>query len=1011
MPVNPALTSPELASLLKQATTPAKLSYWPDTELAHATINGAPSYPCRTITVSGASAGWVGDHTGRTIKITSADGLTLRGYYCCSDTPGSTRMLVDEITGNGDGGLFNQGIRTIGISSGDRIAILDRYDISAIKPYTASDGTLYQGSSAVGDYNTYPEDMVTITINAEPGDYVTQVHSGTVHIKAVATVNKWPTSFGSTVGFAWTPPAGYTNLTGNTTDTCEFDLPSGAAYYLHLNVTDSIGHTTQCSRGINLHNDSYLPIAIKVPTGDVRNQTGRKCKVIGPQAILAGIPPCATVVVWGANDWGGDDVPTATKKFCGYMINQPFHHEPDYYESSADVVGPFGILEMLDGYGITLLYTGTMLLWTELASSLSTVQFVMWWLLRWRVRNILRRYDYTPLSTGNLTGRRKEFVIGPGKISAQLQGLAARYDSNIGARSDGGIIHKKLPWMDVNRAGNVMRDALNNSIYATIDVQWGKRKSLKPIQLEGYYSDLGSDTAVIAAAPGEAPEPSKTSDKIFDDSTDAKKRAGYTWAWANNEYTKITVYIPVNRDAYEPADLERVPVTVPADKSPTGAEITIMCIPNQVEKIWLGGNRAALKVDLDYETDGVEGVIIPPSTQAVIETPYNTPADLSPVTDAFGGETNFGPSQIFALDTSGHAYRVDISDPSAPVITDISPDDTTRATLGNGLMAIADPWSYGDAVCSFANGIARLNGFWTATPYPAASWSIKYNLRSDVSHTYAMYSLIRGSINRPGYYAWLEHVEHLPDLDRWMEYCYTTDNFATIHYIYLGFDNTDHRRIGLALGCFNTDSYGLVVVFNPTLRSGTDSRDQAILVSTDWGQTFQRVVPTGWDMGNWGATTDDGIVATSYNKIGGGEDRTNQNIWFTWYGQSGIIDPAGNVLYYQSGGSGSVPLNTDQGFNIFTLDAGIKYALEEFHLRKSTDGFTFSEVYDFGSAPNCINGWPTNPNWLCIALGQNVLISFDGGSSYPISIGLPDSVVTAWANLAEIYSSGIHPSV
>jgi hypothetical protein len=283
---------------------------------------------------------------------------------------------------------------------------------------------------------------------------------------------------------------------------------------------------------------------------------------------------------------------------------------------------------------------------------------------------------------------------------------------------------------------------------------------------------------------------------------------------------------------------------------------------------------------------------------------------------SWGSENNFGPSQLFMLSTSGRAWRISgVND--TPVVTEISPDDATRTTLTHqGLMAIADPWSYGDALGTFGNGIARLNDYWTSPATPSAVWDVKYTLRTSIDHSYNFIGLIRGSINRPNYYGWLEHIT-APDSDRWMEYCYTTDNFATVHYTYLGFDNYNYRRrTSLTIGCFNTNDSGLVMVFNPTLLTGLDSRDQYVLISLDWGATFTRFQPAGFNMGNWSPETWDGFLDLVYSKLGGGEDRLAENIFFSWYTQSTIMDKTGaNSGVTALSGSGYAPGNTDQCYN------------------------------------------------------------------------------------------------
>lgn len=647
MPANVPLTPTELARLLLDALVEANLSFLDDEVLATATIATTPSYPCTSLSISSPSAGWIGSHIDRTIVIRSAGGV-LRGYYRLNAEPTLTTCPTSEIVGDSDGGLFADGSRITSISSSDIISILNRYDIDRRRPLITAGVIKQDGITAVDAYNQTPEPIVNITINGDPGDFASYVTSGTVHIVAVASVTKWSpsTTGGSTLAYAWTTPPGATNVTGPTTATCAFDLPSGDAYWLHLQVTDSIGGPAQASRALYLHNASYLPVAVKIPASDTRDRSGRKLKVIGPESILSVIPPGAKCLVWGTSTWGTLDVSTATKKFSGYMISRPFSIQPGYHESQAELVGPMGILEMLDGYGLTLQYNnGSTTTWNELASSISTVQFVTWWILRWRAANVLRCFDFTPLTTSNLTGRRKDFTLGPMKIAAQLQTLAKRADSNIGSRSDARIIHAFLPWMLEDRSGVVTRDTLTYDIYQDIQVSYDGKVVIKPIQVNGYYSDLSADSAVTAMAPGEAPEPTVINDKIYESPTDAQLKAGREYARAVNPYTRVTVYLPVNRDVYEPADMERVDIVVPAAKSPTSSQIILTCIPVSVSKVWLGGKRAAIRMDCEVETDGKAGIYIPPPPPAVSPDSSNTPPAL-PEPSELGLPTHDGRTVI-----------------------------------------------------------------------------------------------------------------------------------------------------------------------------------------------------------------------------------------------------------------------------------------------------------------------------------------------------------------------------
>jgi hypothetical protein len=58
-----------------------------------------------------------------------------------------------------------------------------------------------------------------------------------------------------------------------------------------------------------------------------------------------------------------------------------------------------------------------------------------------------------------------------------------------------------------------------------------------------------------------------------------------------------------------------------------------------------------------------------------------------------------------------------------------------------------------------------------------------------------------------------------------------------------------------------------------------------------------------------------------------------------------------------------------------------------------------------------MNGCPTNRDWLVVWTAGDARISFDGGVTFPIIIPLPDVPATIFANLKEIYSVEVHPTV
>jgi hypothetical protein len=180
--------------------------------------------------------------------------------------------------------------------------------LPVINPAT---GQTYEDYSlTVGTNNTAPEPLVNLTLNGRRNHIATLIPDGeTFALEAIAAPTPWPTSAGETYTYLWTTPAsGWSNITGDTTDTLTADVEPGN-YVLYLEVEGSLSGITERACFVHVHdNDVNPPVLIsEMPRSDNRDRTGRRISFDLYNNRLASIPTGAAcfyfeVCTW-ANQW------------------------------------------------------------------------------------------------------------------------------------------------------------------------------------------------------------------------------------------------------------------------------------------------------------------------------------------------------------------------------------------------------------------------------------------------------------------------------------------------------------------------------------------------------------------------------------------------------------------------------------------------------------------------------------------------------------------------------------
>lgn len=307
MAINPALTANERAALAGVSTLTRYLSPVPDTLIATARVNQVSFvYPLAQLTVDGTS-GWSDVQQGMTVYIGSTSGGHEKGIYRVRLTPGSTTLYLQE-TSSQDPGEIPIGIRSAGFADNDYVTVLQRWDIFSVLPtINPATGQIYEDyNRVVGSNNTTPEPLVNVVINNRRNHLATLIPDGTTFaLEAVATPTSWPTSSGETFDYAWGVPAsGWSNVTGDTTDTLNADVDPGN-YVLLLNVTGSLSSTTQRVIHVHIHdNDVNPPLLIsEMPRSDTRDRTGRRISFDLYSNRLESIPDGAMVLYFEMATW------------------------------------------------------------------------------------------------------------------------------------------------------------------------------------------------------------------------------------------------------------------------------------------------------------------------------------------------------------------------------------------------------------------------------------------------------------------------------------------------------------------------------------------------------------------------------------------------------------------------------------------------------------------------------------------------------------------------------------
>lgn len=690
-----ALTSPEQTALSGASTLKRYLSVVPDVVVATALINMATfEYSLASLTVDTTSAGWSSVAEGMTVYVGTSLGASDVGVYRVRKAGNSTTLYIGEVSSQ-DPGALPVDIRTASFANNQYITVVQRYDLFSVLPtIDASTAEIKEDFDlAPSTYNTTPPPIVNVTVNGVRNHLAAKIaDSATLALTITASVTKWPTSSGSTLTYAYTYPAGFTGVSGSTTATLTATAPPGN-YIVELTVSDSIGGATKRLIIINIHDDSTNPplLISEMPTSDTRDRTGRRMSFPLYDDRMASLVDGGMVIYFEVPTWNGGDVASATRQFVGWVQRRNRQGHEALRDATIDIVGPVGILGQT--YGTSQLFTAAAspATWQEVVPALSFETFVVWYMLRWRVANILRLFNYTPFSVAAAGQRLVSWKVDKGTVLQQLQTLATAR-SNFGANSEGELFYLRHPSLTpYGSRTTVIRDSVDASKYATVSISEDRIPHVSQVRGEGFSWDgsAAQDTPYLCDAPktpGQGGAMETLGSQVVTDASELYQITGDYYAYRNNRYPSVNWTVQKNRDVIEPAEMPFVYVSVPDYLSPTDEAWAANVIPQSVNKRHNPDGTADMDFTGEAETHNLPAdyVPIPETNDTIYSDPYD-PLPIDPIPPPTTGEIIIpgavppvspgatdpyvSPGLAAIYNTSTQGYAIYDIGPGAPVHT------------------------------------------------------------------------------------------------------------------------------------------------------------------------------------------------------------------------------------------------------------------------------------------------------------------------------------------------------
>lgn len=247
----------------------------------------------------------------------------------------------------------------------------------------------------------------------------------------------------------------------------------------------------------------------------------------------------------------------------------------------------------------------------------------------------------------------------------------------------------------------ITRGTVNNTHYSYISPNFDDEMKCGLMRYVGVWAlGLTSDLDIGSQWPddtnsGQAGASENRTNKVLEGQTDADQKAGRAAAMANNPYPNVQTQFPANWDVFEPVDMQLVAQVVPADRSPTGVEITLQTVPLNVTVQHVGGPIKKIQLISEGLTDGKPGhyIDVRPAQTGLYgkySSPIYTPAKIVPT--SWGTQNTRIPVQ--AANSAGLLLATQDGYVAEGGWRNISPTSSQRTALGTAIKLIADPGSY-----------------------------------------------------------------------------------------------------------------------------------------------------------------------------------------------------------------------------------------------------------------------------------------------------------------------------
>lgn len=393
------------------------------------------------------------------------------------------------------------------------------------------------------------------------------------------------------------------------------------------------------------------------------------------------------------------DVPTATRQMIGWVQRQDKSAENGLRQATIDLISPSYLLGALNSTSQIVQFVASPANWQQVKPTLSTASFMAWYMLRWRVANVLLLFNFTPFSVAAAGQRLPSWTVDKGTVLQQIQNLATER-GNFGCDSEGEFYFLRTPQLVnyADRASIIVRDSVDASIYSSASNPRELTNRAQQVRGEAfswdgsavlptpYYSDAPK-------VPAQGASQIKLPAQVVTGQAELNQLTGDRYAQANNPYPTVTCTVKRNRDVIEPAQMEFVAITIPANLSADGTAYSGNIVPLSVTKTHNPDGTSDITVAGEGETHGVPGSTVPvPVPNDSLYTPgyVPTPLDALPplslgdfdsiivpasVPSAQGSPVSPGKGAIW-VNAAGTAIKrtLDIT-LEPPTVDDVTPSD------------------------------------------------------------------------------------------------------------------------------------------------------------------------------------------------------------------------------------------------------------------------------------------------------------------------------------------------